>query len=49
MLAGIDKASLARHGIDPGTVADTLQRTGVEAFAADWDQLVESRRPHVRA
>jgi transaldolase len=49
MLAGITKASLARHGIDQGTVADTLQRTGVEAFAADWDQLVASRRPHVRA
>lgn len=44
----VDKATLARHGIDEGRLADTLQHTGVQAFAADWDHLIASRRQRVR-
>jgi transaldolase len=45
---GIDAATLARHGINERKIADDLQRTGVKAFAADWDDLIASRRPQTR-
>lgn len=48
VLDGIDVATLARYGIDERKVAEDLQRTGVQAFAADWDDLIAGRRPQIR-
>jgi transaldolase len=39
--------TIARCGVDEVTIAQTLQRTGVQAFAADWDRLLARDEPRV--
>ncbi|HEX5019005.1 MAG TPA: transaldolase family protein, partial [Actinomycetes bacterium] len=39
----------AAYGVDEARVAQTLQRAGVQGFAADWDRLLAANRPRVEA
>jgi len=40
-------STLAACGVDETRIAQTLQRAGVQAFAADWDRLLAANRPRV--
>jgi transaldolase len=47
--ARLPQHTLAKYGIDEAKIAQALQQSGVQTFAADWEQLIAASRRRVRS